>query len=150
MNTEIIHSKSLGRFERYCGLFCFLFINPLFIYIWFDNPKFVSGEINFPEIFMGIVTILMVSLGCWGFLAFFQKTYLYPDRIVTKGLFKDKILNLKDIDRIHKTFVFWDTSFIQLILKEGNKIEFSSASEELSRKLEELIEKYNKISSTDG
>ena len=131
MDEQVIISSSLSGMVRIYALFCFFFLNPLFVYVWLDNPKFVNGKIDFPEIFMAVTTILMLSLGFWGFFACFEKVYLYDDRIVIKGLFRRRELNLRDVSKFDKVHWLHGTAVITLLLKSGGKFEFSAASKEL-------------------
>ena len=72
------HSFSLP--VRICGLGVFLLI-PMFAWIWIDDPQFVEGVVDGPEMFMAIVTVGMVLLGIWGSLINFSKTRVTADAI---------------------------------------------------------------------
>ena len=74
MDERAVVGHSLWLPARIAGPLYFVTVTPCFVYLWFTKPRFIQGPIDFPEIFMAIVTVLMVSLGCYGVLAPFLKT----------------------------------------------------------------------------
>jgi hypothetical protein len=136
-SETVVEGHSFGLLPRIWGLFCFLIINPLFLWIWIDDPKFWHGAIDSGVIFMAIVTLAMELLGVFGLLMFFARTRITHDAIEW-GLVRRRHLRLEDIREIVSVFSFRQTTIVQLIDTDGKKYEITGGTPELRRVLSTL------------
>lgn len=114
------HSFSLP--VRICGLLVFLVINPLFVWLWIDDPQFVEGAVDGPEIFMAVITVGMGLLGFWGLLINFAKTRVTAEA-VEWGIFRRHRLPLSEISLVEKVSNFLSVTVLDLRGKDGKTYE---------------------------
>jgi hypothetical protein len=113
------HSFSLP--VRICGLGVFLLI-PMFAWIWIDDPQFVEGVVDGPEMFMAIVTVGMVLLGIWGSLINFSKTRVTADAIEW-GIICRHHLPLSEISFVESVSNYLSVTVLDLRGKDGKTYE---------------------------
>lgn len=136
-SPDVVEGHSFSRLVRVCGLICFLLINPLFLWIWVDDPKFVEGPIDFPEIFMGTVTVAVEILGVFGLMTVFAKTRVTAEAIEW-GLYRRRELALDQIGRVLSIFTFRMTTIMQLVDKDGRRHEITAGTPELLQAFQKI------------
>jgi hypothetical protein len=127
--TVVGHSFSLP--VRICGLGVFLLI-PLFVWIWIDDPEFVDGPVDDPEIFMAVATVGMVLLGLWGFLINFTKTRVTAEAIEW-GIIRRRRLQLSDIGFVESVSNYLSVTVLDLRGKDGKTYEVYGGTAALRR-----------------
>jgi hypothetical protein len=85
---------------RVTGVLFFVLVTSVFAYVWLDNPKFVAGPIDAPEIFMTLVTLGMVTLGALGLLVNLARTEILNDGLKW-GIILHRALPFSEIDYVH-------------------------------------------------
>ncbi|MCX5685776.1 MAG: hypothetical protein NT049_19140 [Planctomycetota bacterium] len=136
-DSQAIEGYSFGTLARIAGMFCFLIINPLGIWIWIDHPKFYHGTIDGVLIFMAIITIAMESLGVAGLMTNFAKTRVTTTAIEWKFFRRHRVL-LCDIRQIVRVFTFRGTTIMRLATQSGHQVEICAGTEPLQREFNRL------------
>ena len=103
------------------GLVVFLLIDPLIVWIWIDDPPFVEGAIDSPDVVVAIVSIGMGLLGFWGMLIDFAKTRVTSDSIEW-GTFRWHRLPLSEIGLVENVSNFLSVTVLDL---RGNDVDRS-------------------------
>ena len=143
VTEPVVVGPSFSWLARLSGLFCFVFINPLFIYIWIDNPKFVSGPIDFPEIFMGVVTAGMIALGVIGLFTFFARTEVHRGWLVMRWA-RRRNVGFDEIAFVESLGCHLGCHIMTLRLTNGRRSEFVGGTAGLAEAFALIAEYYPK------
>lgn len=148
-DDTVAEGPSFGWFGRICGLLCFVFIPPLFIQVWINDPKFLKGPSPITgAVIIGVVTLGMLCLAMFGLMANFARTRV-TRRHIYWGVWRRRQLPIDEIHFVEKLFnvrfnFIYGLTILQLVTRSGKRIEITGGTQALEKAFCELETRFPK------